>query len=342
MPYGNLYDANTRKSPIINQVGDLAVSERRRLGGSGFGSTIDTTYQYTSNVTGSGTTVASLGVMTAATGATSNSTTELITKYKLRAEFGKTNLFRAVARFQQTGAANNTTFIRIYVDANVEFGFRTNGAFAAGNTNFEIYYKKGGVITTIPNGTLNGNGTQTNQSISTLLGSTFDPTVFNTYEIRYFYANQIFYINGVAVHTLVPTSTILLTSLVGNMSIGSTNTGGSTTNVGIELIGWGGFQSSGVANNPLFYCNSGTAETRTLKAGGGTLHAIVFGAKGANGNLLSVYDNATGAGTLIIEFDLANVSVGSSATFNALGVNFYNGLTYISTGTTAKFTFLWE
>lgn len=338
-----LYDPTTLRYHEIDQRGGLSVYEVRRLFGSGFGTSVDTTYQYTTNIVGTGTVGASGGVMTAATGTTANSSAELISRPKMRAEFGKVNLFRAVARFQQAGAANNVTFIRIYVDANTEFGFRTNGA--ASSTNFEIYYKKAGVITSIPNGSFNGNGTLSNQTLTQLLGS-FSATQFNGFEIKYYYQGAIFYINKVAIHTLIPTTTILLTALGGQISTGSVNSGGSTTNCGIELIGWGCFQNGGVANNPLYYNYAGAAgvETRTLKGGGGTLHAITVGSPGGNGSSITFYDNTAGSGTIIEKFDLSNTSVIGDHTFGNMGVNFSNGLTYVTAGTltNASVTILWE
>jgi len=338
--FSNLFDNNFRKTPTIDNNGKLITADIRRLGGSGFGAVLDTTYQYATNLVGTGAVNLSGGIAISTTGVTANSSVELITLYKLRAEYGKSNNFRSLVRFQQAGAANNISFLRIYVDSNTEFGFRTNGATSA--TNFEVYYKRAGVITAIANGSFNGNGTQSNQTASSLLGTTFNPTVFNTYEIRYSYSYCIFCINGIAIHKITPSTNLLLTSIVGKMSIGSVNSGGSTTNCGIELAAWGGFQNGGITNNPLFYNCNAVAETRTLKAGGGTLHCVIFGAKGAGSNTVTFYDNTAGSGTVIIEVDLANISVGSTMSFNAQGLNFYNGLTYVSTGTTAKFTVLWE
>lgn len=338
--FNSLYDPSFRKFTSVDNNNKLITAEIRRVGGSGFGTTLDTAIQYTNNNVGSGGYALSGGVLSLTTGTTANSSAEIITKYKCRAEFGKVNNFRSIVRFQQSGAANNISYIRIYVSANTEFGYRTNGAASA--TNFEIYYKKGGSLTPVANGSFNGNGTQTNKTITELLGATFDPTVYNRYELKFSYSFIMFTINNIPIHTINVSTTTFVDSIVGNMSIYTVNSGGSTTNCGIDLIAWGYFQNGGVTNNPLYYCVNGVAETRTLKSGGGTLHAVVFGAKGAGGNTLDIYDNTAGSGTLLISVDLANVAVGSTMQFNSEGVNFYNGLTYVSTGTSAKFTFLWD
>lgn len=334
-----MFDPGSRRGAFIDKLGAISTSQTRRIIGGGFGTTIDTTYLYNTTVAGSGGSSVSLGVATFSTGVTANSTTEIQSKTKIRSEFGKVNLYRVVARFGQSGAANNVTFIRLYVDANTEFGFRTNGAASA--TNFEVYYKKSGSITSIANGSFNGNGTLSSQTLTALLGVTFDPTIFHEYEIRYYYNGMVFYVDGVAVHSIKPTTTTLVPFLVGFMSIGSANSGGGTTNCSIDLIGWGGFQYGAVPNNPLWYNSDAVAETRTLKNGGGTLHDIIIGKKGGAADTLTVYDNTAASGTIIMKLDLQNVT-GNQVIFNQLGLNFSTGLTYVTVGTSANITFLWE
>ena len=338
--FASLYDPASQLGTEIDFERKLTVANLRRIFGTAFGNTIDTTYSYTSNVVGTGSTTASNGVASIVTGATANSSAELISKPTIRAEFGKTMMAEFFARFTHTGTADNTTYIRQYADANNEFGFRLNGAFATGYTNFEVYRKRAGSITAVASGSFNGNGTLSGKSISDFI-SGYTATNFYEYKIKYSYKKIQFFVDDICIHTFNAVTTSLVATLLARLSLYTVNANGQTANVGVECLGMGGYQFAGDANNPLFYNNHGVAETRTLKAGGGTIHQIIIGKKGSGGDSLTIYDNTAGSGTIIALIDLQSVT-GNQLSFNTAGLNFYTGLTYVSVGGTSNFTILWE
>lgn len=327
----NLYDADTDTGMFIDMLATLRIGESKRLFGSYFGSNIDTTYQYTTTPVNGGAATASNGVATLATNTTANGSITLMSKTKGRTLSGRVTLFRCSARFGDTGTANNVREIGIYVDANNMFVFRLSG------TTFSVLVKKAGVETVVNSGSWNGNGQQSSQ------GFTVD-TNFHIFEIAYVSSRIQFFIDGVAKHSFRATTTTLVSTIVGFAYLNNTNSGGSTANVVLDTSAISCTHLGSAINNPLFYNVDAIAETRTLKSAPGTLQSLSIGRLGGANALITLYDSTTGSGTKIATFDLTANSAFGTHVFGLEGVNFNNGLTYVTSGTmtNGSVTIFWE
>lgn len=328
-----LYDPATNVNAFIDRFGNLRTANTKRILGSNFGSSIDTTYLYTITNNNDGTTTASNGVCTLATSVTANGNTNIVTKGKIRYLSGRNNLNRFIVRFGDTGGANNVREFGIYVDSNNEYVFRLTGS------TFCVSFKKAGSNNTVNSGSFNGNGTSSG-------GSWTVDTDFHSFEILVSGSRTIFIIDGEAIHTFFATTTSLITSLVGNLYASNVNSGGATTNRLLELLAISGNQIGDAVNNPIYYNYAGATgvETRTLKGGGGTLQSISIGSAGGANSSITFYDNTAASGTIIVKFDLTKDQAIGTHVFGIDGVNFYNGLTYITAGTLtgASVTTFWE
>lgn len=334
MSYGGqsiIVDPVTGMMGYLDRFRNLRTANTKRMFGSNFGANIDTTYQYTITNGNGGTTTATSGVATLATNTTANGNTTLITKPKIRYLSGRNNLIRIQARFGDTGGANNVREFGIYVDANNQYNYRLS------DTTFSVVLKKAGIETVISSGSFNGSGS----------GSTGTYTVdtsFHSFEILVSGSRIQFVIDNQPLHVFSATSTSLVASLVGNVFMSNTNSGGSTTNRVLDTIAISASQIGDAVNNPLYYNIDAVAETRTLKSGGGTLQSISIGRLGGANALITIYDNTAASGTIIARFDLTANSAFGTHVFGIEGVNFYNGLTYVTSGTmtNGSVTLFWE
>jgi hypothetical protein len=75
---------------------------------------------------------------------------------------------------------------------------------------------------------------------------------------------------------------------------------------------------------------AGTATT-VVKASAGTLYSITFNGPATAGNTTTLYDNATGAGTVIGIPLATGVTVPTTVSFDPMGLAFANGFTIITT-----------
>jgi len=327
----NLYDSVTAKQGYIDNFRNLKTSQPKRIFGSNFGSSIETTYTYATNLVGSGAVTATNGTGNLTTSTTANSSAQLFTKNKIRHLSGRNNQLRITARFADTGTTNNVREIGLYIDASNQFNFRLSG------TTFSVVMKKAGVETVVTSGSFNGNGSGS--------GGTYTvDTNMHRFELLYNASRVKFIIDDVAIHTFIATTASLTSSMVGQGYLSNTNSGGSTTNVNMDVIALSAYVFGDSPNNPLFYNINAVAETRTLKGGGGTLQSISIGRAGGAGATLTLYDNTAGSGTIIAIFDMTKDAAIGNHVFGVDGMNFYNGLTYVSSGTwtNGSATIMWE
>lgn len=83
--------------------------------------------------------------------------------------------------------------------------------------------------------------------------------------------------------------------------------------------------------------------TTVVKASAGTLYAIVFNSPAAATNVTTVYDNASGSGTVIAIPLTTGVTVPTMVTFGSTGLAFANGLTIITTTANGgDMTIIWK
>lgn len=83
---------------------------------------------------------------------------------------------------------------------------------------------------------------------------------------------------------------------------------------------------TGEQNNSFSRLNA--AATTTLKTGSGVLHRVIITTAGATGNRITLYDNTSGTGVVIADF---NPPTTGSLEFNC---KFSTGLTVVVAGTT--------
>lgn len=326
--FGNLTDAETGKSLFIDAQRSLKSDASKRVIGSTFGSNLDAQL-YTSTPVNGGTLSLANATATFSTNTTASGAVSLVSVRKARYMSGRSNLFRTTARFGDTGVASNVREFGIQVDASNKFVFRLSG------TAFSVVLQRAGVETVVSSGSFNGNGLASGQSYAI-------DTNFHVFEILYTTSAIRFFIDDRALHTFKPATTSLTSSLVGTLYASNANTTIATNQI-LEILTWNVTSIGSAVNNPNFYNNAGVNETRTLKPGGGTLQSLQVGKIGSNGATLTIYDSTTGSGTIINSFDLSTVACIGNQPFAIEGVNFYNGLTYVTTSMAGgSFTIFWE
>lgn len=126
--------------------------------------------------------------------------------------------------------------------------------------------------------------------------------------------------------------TTLATDSPGIVTLGQTTKSASvpvtvasdqgSINVAPQAIATGGATYAHVA--------AGQATT-VIKASAGTLYAITFNSAAAATNVTTIYDNATGSGTVIAIPAATTATVPTDLNFGPTGLNFANGLTIITT-----------
>jgi hypothetical protein len=323
--FGNIFDAVFNRNVRIDNNNNMLVANTKRIAGSLFGTTLDPAL-YTTTLANGGTVAVTNSMATLATNTTASGSSKLFFSKKARAQVGKQNIFRAHAGFGDTGVTGNVREFGVYIDANNFFGYRLSG------TTFQIVVKKAGTETVYNNGSFSGLATY---NVDTNL---------HIFEIAYSTGTFRFIIDQQLIHTVSATTGTLVVGLAGQLYASNTNTT-IATNQNLNITGWSISHYGDAVNNP-FYVNdsSNGTQTVTLKAGGGTLQAVWIGSLGGSGATLTIYDSTTGTGTIIQKLDLTAPGAIGVHAIGAEGFNFYNGLTYVTTGslTNASFTFLFE
>lgn len=330
--FSNLTDNETGKSLFIDGMRNLRAEATKRILGSAFGATLDTNL-YVATPTNAGAVNVANGVASLVTNTTASGAVTLATIKKARYMSGRANLFRGIFRFGDTGVTGNVREFGIQADASNKFVFRLSG------TTFSVVVQRAGTETVVSSGSFNGNGV----TGGTTTGTYAVDANYHAFEVLYTTSAIRFIIDDRAVHTFKPTTTSLTVSLVGVLWASNVNTTIATNQL-LELLAWSASHIGDAVNNPNFYNINAIAETRTLKGGGGTLQAIQVGKIGGTGATLTIYDSTTATGTIINSWDLSTIAAIGNQPFAVEGVNFYNGLTYITSGTMtgASITVYWE
>ena len=309
----------------VNQVGEAVVQQPIVLvDGPFLGAALDPQFWTTTGSSGTGTTTVSNSVASLTTGVTANSVALLQTTLIARAAPTHPNSLRTNVYTPDSGTANNVR--RIGVDDGTNgFGFVINGAGAG---NLGIYTRKaGGPISDTY--VLNGNA---GASVSWTAGK-------HTLEIEYLTSAQYFFLDKVLIHTITPATAPTTASLNLPIRFTNTNSGGSTTNVTLDV--WtAAIRKLGNSTARPTYKHIAGAATTVLKVSPGTLYSILIGNPAGTVN---VYDN--GAGTTANPIALITLTGGSTANlwnFGSLGVDFLNGLTVISSSASVDLTVIYE
>lgn len=267
------------------QIGCLKTAEPIRLVGTVFGTSNDANFWTVSN-SGTGS-AATVNVIATLTSGTSNSGYGQITTVRsARFIFSNPNNFRSTARVTATAVANCT---------------RRWGAFTvSGQTPQDGFYFelspagvlsvntcKGGSATAVSSGSFNGD-----------VAEYILDTNMHAYEISYLQATVSFYIDGVLIHTITPTTAPMTNTLTFPATATCINSASGTTSGTLEiwaaLINRFGRERSGT--NTKFI--TGTTSGQTLKLGAGTLHHLDI-SNVADTSRIILYDNTAASGTII-------------------------------------------
>lgn len=315
----SLYDSQTNLSPRVYPLLGLKTVEMRREGGVLFSGTTLDTFKHTLSGSAGGTGSVANGVIALSTGTSANGSVDLQTNHPFRYTAGRTMSGTVVAMFPDTGSSNNIRRFGFYTGSD-GFYYQLSGS------TFSIGSRKAGVDTLVNNGSFNGN-----------IGSTYPlNTNLNKFEIYFSSHNTYWLVNDNMLHKIEYPSSSLTSTLTLPFQSENNNIAGNTTNNIVYLRLWG-VESAGNGDVSNEYYNlNNTAETRTLKVGPGRLQRVSINNNGAGGNTLTLYDNTAGSGTILASID---ITVAGQWQYD---INFYTGLTYVATGTTANITISWE
>lgn len=321
-----LKDVATNRGVTVSFLNALKVEQTTRLVGPNFmGSTFDTNF-WTSNAANGGTNTVANNMCLLQTLTTANGAAGFDSVRTGRFMFACPNIFRAAIRLLDTGTTNNKrkwgAFDSVSGDG---FYFQISG------TTFSIGYQRSAAAETlVNNGSFNGDGTKSSLSITV-------DTNIHAYEILYFVMRVEFYIDGVLIHTLTPTTATLTGKLTLPIHVSNVNSGGSTTNVQMEcwntsIIRIGKEEHSTIAKNI-----NGITTGTVLKYGAGHIDNLIIGSTVAG--TVTVYDNTAASGTVLATITtINNIPMGSILQ----QCNFYTGLTIVTSAAGHNVTVIYE
>lgn len=307
--------------PIYDAAGQTPVSDMWRLCGATFGSAIDTNF-WTATTSGAGSSASvSAGKASCVSGTANSGYGQILSSVNSRFIFGHPQRFRGIFRLTATSVANNT---RRWGAFSVSTNTPQNGVYfevsAAGA--LSVNCVSGGSVSTVASGAFNGS----------VASYTMD-TNAHAYEIFYFTASAKFVIDGVLIHTFVPTTAVLYQDLNAPISFASINSAGGTTSGTLEC--WNAtILRLGLDVTVGQFRSIAGAQTVTMKTGPGTLQKIVINANA--GSSITVYDNTAGSGTQI-----AAIVPNQICTLD-YDAPFTTGLTIVSVGAGCAFTVVYE
>lgn len=304
-----LVDPTSGVKSRVSIFGDLRIAETVRVVGSGFaGTSLDTNFWSTSLAAAGSSTVAT-GYNRLQTGTTANGAASVETVRPARYITTVPNGFRSVIQCTTAGTANNVRRWGAF-DANNGFFYQLSG------TTFSVVTRKDGVDTVINSGSFNG--------ASTTYALDTNSHVF---EITWSHQRVLYTIDDVLVHSIEAATTTLASSLAFKCTASNTNSGGSTTNVVMDIRVMFISRLGSAAPRPVWR-NIATNTTTVCKMAPGSLSTLVVDNKGNLGGTVTIYDNTVASGSLILDLTVpANTT--TSFTFN---LDFYTGLTIVTSG----------
>lgn len=261
----------------------LMVTEPHRISGGVFNAGGPDTQFQESTITANATISVSAGIATLATTADSGSSIYSNAKSLARYVGANMNTFRSVARFGDTGTANNARYIGVYNGPTFTDGF----FFKLDGTTFKIGSKtSSGTESLINSGSFNGSVTSW----------TVD-TNFHTFEILYSNKSIYFYIDGVYVHSIVETTAAIAGTRHFKPFIANVNTGiGSVCYIHSQVLSITRYGQA--VTQAKTYFQEGTTAGVQLKIGPGSIHLLNISAI-TNNSVITLYDGTSTAGRRI-------------------------------------------
>src|SRR5574340_923666 len=295
----------------------LTASPFRLVGVIFADSTLDTKF-WTSTVSGAGASnTTSAGLNVTASGTANSGYGQLQSVRSARFVVTYPLLFHALLRIPTVVVAQNT---------------RRWGAFTVSPapTPFDGHYfelspagvlsvncrNAGGTVDSVASGSFNG-------SVSSYVVD----TNVHTYEIEYRTSSIWYFVDGVLLHIMRPTTVHLTSGIPLPITVNSVNSASGTTSGTIESWTLGIIRHAVPETAPASFFQSGTTAGMVLKRGPGNIHGIIISGV-ANNSDVTLYDNTAASGTVIWDSGaMSNQTVPFALNFKM--VPFFIGLTLV-------------
>jgi hypothetical protein len=266
---------------------DLRIAEPYRVAGAVFGAAIDAVFwTVATSGTGAASGVAS-SIATLSSGTSNNGYGQLQSARVARYIFAHPLHFRAAVRLTALTVANNT---RRWGAFSVSTNTPQNGVYfevdAAGALSV-CHVSGAGTPVKVASGSFNG-------AVTTY---TMDTNV-HAYDIVYFTIGVWFYIDGVLIHTITPTTSVLFQSLDVPICMTSVNSASGTASGTLECWNAIILRLGRDQTMPRSVYQSGTTAGLVLKIGSGAMHQIVISGV-VNNSAITLYDNTAASGTVL-------------------------------------------
>ena len=321
---------------------NLAVEEPYHLVGIPFiGTTVDTNFWTVAN-NGAGsvadTGATTLGLCTLSSGTATSGYGSITSVRIARFVFGVQLKYRAMGRVTNVTVAGCTRSWGAMTisgtpptpQAGFYFSLSPTGVLSV-NTAYS------GSVTTVNSGSFNG-----------LISQYTLDTNAHIWEIQYFQASAQFFIDGVLIHSITPTTSPMTSTLHLPASAFSENASSGTVASG-TLQGWAVaiLRLGRPSSSPITHYFSGATAGTNLKIGPGVVHRVCLSvpASAATANVVTLYDNTAASGTIL--WTSGSLLIGGGAgSFNfpvavELNLPFFTGLEVLSTEP-GTFTVIYE
>jgi hypothetical protein len=342
-----LYDAQTAKGQRIDSLGAARVEQSYRMVGPRFDATLtgaiwsspvlqttfDLFWQYTLGAaTGSAAAGQAGNIATFTSGTTANNWVSGRSARVARFVFNNQNMWRALIRTTTvapgTAASSTTFFGACGINAGAATaGFPTNGyCFAVDGTGaVSVQAHSGNAGTSLGTPRLN-----ISSGFNGTLGSTYTiPDVnFHAYEILYFDASVMFFIDGQLLHKAIPTT--LMFSPVMSNPIGFSIVNGASPSSRTIIVSDSTILRFGAVEPKTQSAYIAGATGTLCKTGVGNLQKIIVGTP-VNGGTVTVYDNTAASGTILALLTYGSASLGPVSL--DINVFFQTGLYVVPSGT---------
>jgi hypothetical protein len=308
---------------VVDQMRSLKAVEATRLAGGHFAvPTLDLSF-WTPALTLSGTATVATGKLTLATGVTSASSAAVVSVRAARFVFAMVNFYRGVIRCPATVGANTRRWGAY--DANNGWFFQVaTGTFAIGS-------RRSGVDTIVASGSFNGKmGTQYVLDVNQ-----------HGFEIFWLASGIHFYIDGILLHSIIPTTAPTVDLL--NVPITQENVNGANINNNTMEV-WGATISrlGHLVTQPISQ-RINTLTTTVLKQSAGNLHRVILANVPTAAGTITIYDNTAAAGTILALLNVQRaVGVFTPQSLDFGGMPFSTGLTVVTAGNAPDITVVYE
>jgi hypothetical protein len=301
----------------------------RLLGTNFYDTTIDTNF-WTSTVANAGTTVQTGGQLQLRTNTTANGSAAIQTTQVARYVNGSPNYCRILAEYGSP-TLNNTKRWGCFTGTT---GAPTDGAaFEYYNGVPAVATYKGGAITRVLNGSLNG-------FYGTTIGSGEIPLGCQTFEIIYNNLHVWFMFNGKLFHRVDALTETWSNALNLPCRAENVNTGGGIIDSSLYIRSFTIYRNGEPETKPAWRYQAGATTGTNIKRGPGTLHRVVVNTW-VNGSSILLYDALTATNPIAIITPTSSNDAQQSFVLE-YGLDFYTGLTFTTVNATTNVTIVYE